>query len=266
MPWLNDRATPTREELLKTGPGQLYLKSWLANRLAVGLLGTVMPIILIAGDASLFAETHFPRTSLSAYFFSGLSVVFTGTLCVTGVFLITYMAPHRNWDNVISAAAGCLAICVAVFPTWPDEANVPTPIQSKLGHHAVELLHTGSATLFIALLAVMSWRFARREGDRGNYKLAKVHRVCAAVMLITAVVAFAGKLLGIKQFGEWSSLLIVELVCTYAFGISWLLKGLELSKSLIRLGVTGNAQFLLPADTATATNPLVPAGTPQTDP
>jgi hypothetical protein len=263
MSWLNDSATPTRQELMRTSSGQLYLKSWLANRLAVGLLGAVMPIIVIVGDASLFAAPHFPRSSLSAYFFSGLSVVFTGTLCVTGVFLITYMAPHRNWDNLISTAAGCFAICVAVFPTWPDGANLPTPIQSKLGHGTIEVLHTGAATLFIALLAVMSWRFASREGLRGNYKLATVHRACSAIMALSAAAAFGGKLLGIQHIGEWSALLLVELTCTYAFGVSWLLKGLEISKALVRLGVSGNPQFLLPG---AAVNPVVPAATPQTDP
>jgi hypothetical protein len=44
--------------------------------------------------------------------------------------------------------------------------------------------------------------------------------------------------------GGWSGLLLVELACTWAFGISWFLKGAELSATLIRLGLCGNPQHL----------------------
>jgi hypothetical protein len=37
---------------------------------------------------------------------------------------------------------------------------------------------------------------------------------------------------GVQRVGPFSGLLIVELVCTYAFGISWLVKGWELRRVL----------------------------------
>ena len=39
----NDATTPHRAQLEQTAEGILYLKSWLLIRLAVGLLGIVMP-------------------------------------------------------------------------------------------------------------------------------------------------------------------------------------------------------------------------------
>jgi hypothetical protein len=237
-------STPTRAQLLATPGGELYLKSWLAQRLVVGLLGVFMPIILIVGEAVLFGAADFPRSSLSAYYFSGLSVVFVGTLCATGVFLITYMAFHRNGDNYVSTGAGIFAIAVAVFPTWPARGESPAPIQLKLGEGPVQFLHSACAVLFIGLLAVMSWRFAGREGERGNRRLRAVHLGCAAAMVASAVLALIGKLLHVEQVGGWSGLLLVELACTWAFGISWFLKGAELSDAFVRLGLCGNPQHL----------------------
>jgi hypothetical protein len=163
--------------------------------------------------------------------------------CATGVFLITYMAFHWNY-NAISTGAGVFAIGVALFPTWPEAGEAPSPIQLKLGRSAIQLLHSGCAVMFIGLLAVMSWRFATREAQRGNQRLRAVHIGCAIAMGTSAVVAVIGKAVGVQQIGGWSGLLLVELVCTYAFGISWLLKGAEISATLIRLGLCGNPQYL----------------------
>jgi hypothetical protein len=105
-----------------------------------------------------------------------------------------------------------------------------------------QTVHSGAAFAFIALLAWMSWRFADREGVRSNRTLARVHRGCTAVMLgSAATAAILGFGFGVTQVGPFSGLLLVELACTCAFGVSWLVKGLEISRSLVRRGVYGEA-------------------------
>ena len=244
-----DDVTPTREELLSSPGGALYLRSWLANRLVVGLLGVLMPLVLILGEKLFFSGIAFPRASLSAYYFSGLGGVFVGTLCVTGVFLITYMCFHRNPDNRISTAAGVFALLVALVPTWPDPGEAPTALQLKLGKGLDQGVHSFSAFAFIALLAWISWRFADREGERSNHGLARLHRICTGVMVGSAVAAgVLGFGFGVTQVGPFSGLLIVELACTYAFGVSWLVKGGEISRTLVRRSVYGEAARQSPGE------------------
>jgi hypothetical protein len=230
----SDTATPSRDQLLQSPGGVLYLKSWLLNRLVIGILGVLMPIVLIGGEAWIFNAERFPRGSLSAYYFSPLSGVFVGTLCATGVFLVTYMCFHRNIDNLASTVAGIAAILVALVPTWPDAGDTPTALQNKLGQGFDQNIHTWSAVVFIAMLAWISWRFGEREGERGNTKLSWTHRALSVVMGGTAALALVLNYgFGVKHLGNWSGLLIVELVCSWAFGLSWLLKGAELSDTLV---------------------------------
>ena len=271
-----DSATPTRAELVSSRGGVLYLKSWLLNRLVVGILGVAMPIVLIGGEYWVFHVVKFPRGSLSAYYFSPLGGVFVGTLCATGVFLVTYMCFHRNIDNLASTIAGIAAVLVALVPTWPDNPDTPTVMQRKLGQGVDQNLHTWSAVVFIAMLAWISWRFGEREGARGNVKLSRTHRALSVVMAGTAGLALVLNYgFGVKHLGDWSGLLIVELVCGYAFGVSWLLKGVELSKALVRrqwfgpaaldrLAVEAGGQP--PVAAAGAASQVPPQPTPQVQP
>jgi len=179
-----------------------------------------MPIIPIVGEAVLLAAADFPLSLLSGYYFSGTSVVFVGTLRATGALLITYRAVRQNGDNFASTGAGVFAIDVARFPTWPARGATPAQRQLKLGVGTAQFLHPGCAPLFLGLLAVMSRRLAAREGERGNRRLRVAHLVCAAVTVVSAVLAPMGKSLHGEQLGGWSGLLLVELACPCAFGIS----------------------------------------------
>jgi hypothetical protein len=226
--------TPTRPQLATTSEGSLYLASWLLHRLVVGILGVAMPVVLILGEYLIFPRgpVTFPRSSLSSYYYSGLRDWFVATLAATGLFLITYMALHRNLDNLISAVAGAGALGVALFPTGPDYGESSPPWARVIGVHTCQLIHYTSAVVFIGALAAMSVRFAQRERGRSRERAAALHVTCALVMAVSAVAALILGSVGVQRVGPFSGLLIVELVCTYAFGISWLVKGWELRRVL----------------------------------
>lgn len=234
--WLalpDDSTTPTRQRLLMNKNGVLYLKSWLLMRFVVGLVGVALPFAVILGDVFVFpGEGPFPRDSLSAYYHSGVRDIFVGSLCVIGLFLITYMVFHYNPDNVVTIVAGLAAICVAFLPTSTDGRNVlteaPTPLEMRFGEQNLSHIHAGAAAIFMILMTVMSWRFAAREGDRGNLKRRMLHRACAVIMAVFLVVKVAFGIVGVDTLGGISVLLVTELACTFAFGISWLVKGGEL--------------------------------------
>jgi len=235
----DDTTTPTRAELARTAEGALYLKGWLLIRLVVGILGILMPVELILGDRLLFPGGPFPRDSLSAYYHSGVHDIFVSTLCIIGVFLITYMALHWNWDNAITIGAGVAAICVAFFPTSVRHGGTLTPLQEKFGQGPVAHIHFTAAMTFIGLLAVMSYRFGVREGQRSNPHLRRWHFACAGIMAAAVAGLILAELLGVHRIAGLSVLLAVEVICTAAFGASWLVKGAEISRRLVRSGFYG---------------------------
>lgn len=208
-----------------------YVTAWLGHRLAIGLMGIAMPLILIVGEHVLFSRdvVDFPRASLSAYYYSGLRDVFVGTLVATGVFLITFHLTRADTDNVITVVSGVAALAVAFDPTGPERGEVAPPWARLVGVHTTQVIHSVSACVFIAGLALMSARFALHTGRRA---LSWLHIACSVLMVAAAAAALIAGAAGVQHVGRFSGLLLVELVCTYAFGVSWLLRGLELRREL----------------------------------
>ena len=197
-------------------------------RMMVGLMGVLLPIILIAIDLDV-------RDSLSDYYYSSgdrdvfsARDVFVGTLFMTGAFLITYKAFERNLDNTLSILAGAMTLIVALVPS-----------NSTRIHHI-------AAGLFIASLGVLCFFFAKQEGKRGREGVApkkrlsprpwrKVlvrhpmfwrdfHLVCS--LLIAGSLAFLALQHCVLHWNNgvfWG-----EFVAVWAFGFSWLAKGSEL--------------------------------------
>lgn len=216
-----------------TDPGTArYVRSFLIMRVLVGALAVALPFLLVLGDGLVLGGDPFPRTSLSSYYYSGVREVFVGTLSATGVFLITYKVAERTLDNTLSTAAGLAVVVVALFPTGvPADVGELTPLQDRLGESVVETIHYVAAAAFILALAVISFFFGVREGarpPRGGARSPefwrRYHWACAGA--IGAALAFIGltELVG----GPPNSLLYGEAVAVWAFGASWLAKGLEL--------------------------------------
>lgn len=212
----------------------LYLRSYLLMRTVIGFIGLGLPLALLVGDW-LFLAGSVPRGSLSAYYHTGMRDVFVGSLWMIGIFLITYMFFHYNWDNVLSIIAGIAVLGVANFPTG---GNRPlTPLQERLGERPVSLVHMICAAIFILALAAISFLFGHREGTRKDRTPEQqrrgrvLHWGCALVIIAAVAYVLVTKWLG--QFDR-HSLFYGETVATLAFGLSWLMKGLELDILLAR--------------------------------
>jgi hypothetical protein len=209
-----------------------YVRSYLIMRVLVGALGVALPFMLVLADGLGFDGDPFPRDSLSAYYYSGVRELFVGTLSATAVFLVTYKVADRTLDNTLSTLAGVAVLAVALFPTGlPADVVQPTPLQERLGESVVEAIHFTAAGIFIVSLAVISFFFGVREGARPpregrrsprfwrNY-----HWLCAGAIAAALLWIGATEVAG----GPDKSLLIGEAVSVWAFGASWLMKGLEL--------------------------------------
>ena len=159
-----------------------YVRSYLIMRIVVGALGVALPFLLVLVDGLWLDGDPFPRTSLSAYYYSGVRELFVGALSAIGIFLITYKVAESSLDNTLSLLAGAAVIVVALLPTGrPDDVLELTPLQDRLGESAVETTHFVAAAVFIGSLAVNSYFFGKREGTALPPWVRRRHRAGAAV-------------------------------------------------------------------------------------
>lgn len=201
-----------------------YVRSYVFTRFAIGVLGVLLPPLLVFLEPALFDGLPFPRGSLSAYYYSGMREVFVGGLWAIGVFLFVYKFLDFSWESLLSSVAGVAAVVVAVFPTErPGDGIAPTPFQAKLGEGTVTSIHYTAAAVFIGSLIPIVLFFAREEGRRNHHSWRGFHTITAAFILFgAALAAFAGITGGPDKgvlYGEW--------IAVWAFAASWLVKGAE---------------------------------------
>lgn len=214
---------------------RLYLRAYLWQRILIGTLGMLLPVILVLCDWWLLSGSFAARGSMSAYYFSGMRDVFVGVLFAIAVFLLTYKAFDKGFENVATVLAGLAAITVALFPTnGPHDVGgdfPPTPLQESLGEGTVARVHYGAAVALLVLLALLSALFGIKEGRRGEAGRRRrrfwrgFHIGCAVVIGLALVYALAAARWHVLEIPQ--SLLVGEGVAVFAFGLSWLWKGAE---------------------------------------
>jgi hypothetical protein len=237
-----------------SGREEAYTRSYRAIRLVVGFLGVLLPILFIIGETFFLRGGVHVRGSLSAYYHTSMQDIFVGGLCVIGFLLATYMAGEpRTWDFLASLIAGIAVLGVVFFPTSrsglpagaPACGSQPEPpgcsaVEQALGEHTTAQIHSGFAIAFILCLAVMSFLFATSEvlskterfpdpatpgpGVFRSPALFVIHTLCALIILIAGIWAFAG-----VDFGELTRLYVGEVASVWAFGLSWILAGFYLT-------------------------------------
>ena len=144
-----------------------YVRSYVFARFAIGVLGFLLPPLLVLLEPALFDGLPAPRGSLSAYYYSGVRELFVGGLWAIGVFLFVYKFLDFSWEGLLSSLAGVAAVLVALFPTErPGDGVLLTPMQVKLGEGVVSGIHYATATAVIGLLVPITLLFARDEGRR----------------------------------------------------------------------------------------------------
>lgn len=210
----------------------MYLRSYLFMRVMVGLIGISLPIVLVLVDRIIFSGEPSPRSALSSYYYSGVRDLFVGALCATAVFLVTYKVVERNLDNTVTVVAGIAALMIALFPTERSSESIPlTPLQDLLGETVVGVVHYAASAVFILGLSAMSYFFGRREGERERRPGHRppvfwqwYHWACAGLILLAVGFMAISSLVGEPP----RALLYGEAISVWAFGASWLMKGLEL--------------------------------------
>jgi Protein of unknown function (DUF998) len=213
----------------------LYARSYLLIRTVVGVIGILLPLVFIVGEAFFLRAGVHVRGSISAYYHTSMRDVFVGGLCVVGLLLVTYMAEQRKRpDWWLSLIAGIAVLGVVFFPTGrpslPDEAplcgSTPepagcSPVQQWLGEELVATIHFVCAVVFILSLAGICFYFAYRERTAGNAGAAWFQRACGGVIVAAVMWAIIGGFME-WDLGELTPLYVGEVASIWAFGASWL--------------------------------------------
>lgn len=248
MPTLRAEPFPHPLDLSdRTDPAVLYVRSYLLTRTVVGILGVLLPVALVAGEAVGVPGPVQVRDSLSAYYHTGLQDVFVGSLCVMAFLLATYLAGEpRTWDFLLSLTAGLALLVVVAFPIGrtglpagsPPCGSTPqppgcSPVEQALGEGLTAHVHEVAAVVAFLALAGVSFLFARRERlDGGSRAAAAAHVACGVVMLAAEALALVGSVGGLR-IGPLAALYVGEVAALWAFGASWLLAGRELWLRLV---------------------------------
>jgi hypothetical protein len=199
-------------------------------RRAIGILGVMLPIVLVSFSLIPFFQTT-PQVSISHYYYTNLREIFTGVLCAVGLFLIRYrgydnLSIFKN-DNFLTNLAGTMAIGVAFIPTNPEPYQ--DKIYTLIPSTAVWLgwLHYSIAGIFFVILSIISINvFTIGQEDNKNIPISAlnenhIYRVCGVVILLCIGLVPVSASFNIFPY----STLTLEALALFAFGIAWLIKG-----------------------------------------
>ena len=203
--------------------------SYLTLRKLFGILGVLLPFVMVLGGFIFFQETV--QKSISSYYYTGMRDVFVGILCAMGVFLISYHGYGRV-DSIAGKLGGLFALGIAFFPTTPEAHASSTA-------RIIGMVHYASAALFFLTIAYFSLFLFTKTNPEKEPTLRKkqrnmVYRISGWTILVClaliAINGFSGDGSVIPE--EFHPVFWLETIANLAFGISWIVKGEALLKDI----------------------------------
>lgn len=200
---------------------------FLMLRKCLGVLGLLLPFALVISNGFKVEE------SISHYYYTDASVVFTGVLIAFGLFLISYKGyPKKDGegfsDNAITNVAGFCAIIVALVPTACALCNTGVP--NWHDNTIASSIHLVSAGIFIVSMGYMSFnQFVKGEDDSLTARRRKrVYRI-SGIVLWTVIAILLVEVITKRHFTDYD-VFIGETIALLFFGTAWLIKGEFLEK------------------------------------
>jgi hypothetical protein len=220
--------------------------SYLFLRQTVGWIGTLLPVVLLAGAA---VTSNARPDSMSGYYYTDMRNIFVGSLCALGVFLVAYRG-YDDVDESITNVAGFAAIGVALCPTKPAVCTAgagacpaSSVVRLSTSQQVVGDVHLGLAAITLIALGLMALRFAKQSKQRFAAENL-VYRASGTTVLCCVLLAALSNLLPASVKGSSPWLFIFEAVAVFGFGVSWFVKGRTIEGILTRIrsmpGKTGN--------------------------
>jgi len=195
--------------------------SYLTLRRAVGVIGTALPFVLVAGKWLL--EGWGIQSSISAYYYTSMRDVFVGSLCAIGVFLLSYRG-YEPVDDRAGNLACLFAVGVALCPTAPSTGV-------SAAQRLVGALHLTFASAFFLTLAYFclvlftktnpARQMTERKKERNIVYMVCGYTILACIGLVLVDVAFFRD----SAVQAMDPVFWLESAAVLAFGVSWLTKG-----------------------------------------
>jgi hypothetical protein len=197
----------------KTARGENPALSYRNLRAIIGYVGLTLPTVLLLTGA---IDGHL-ESSISAYYYTKAGNVFTGALCVIGVFLLAYRLASWTVDNFATTLAGSCALGVAFFHAAPKNATL-----SQLRLADVHL--TCAAALFI-LLGVISLVIFPQDVEPDQKWRVNWYRGLGALILLSVILMPVLNAVAGSFYDGNHVFFILETICVMAFAVSFILKG-----------------------------------------
>lgn len=204
---------------------RLYVISYFTLRKTLGILGLLLPIILVVGYFILDGEIKI-LNSISSYYHSHIGNALVGTLCAFAFFLFAYRGYDKR-DNIAGHLGSIFALGVAFLPNSPNNPGT-----------LLNILHLTFAILFFLVLIYFSLiLFTQSDKPKPYLKPKenrnKVYYFCGYTML-GSVITIAVYMLWIDgnflRIDNLKPVFWLESLALFAFGISWLTKGQAIFK------------------------------------
>ncbi|WP_369617426.1 hypothetical protein [Flavobacterium sp. CFS9] len=224
----------------RTDSSKIERISYLRLRKAIGVLAGFLPLTFIT--ASLLSGPNYLtlQVSFSAYYYTNLRDVFTCSLSVLALFLITYKGFGSSvwwkfWknDNFLSNLAGIAFLLVALFPTNPTHGKIKIYSLIPTDLPFLSQMHNYLAVIAFTCLAIISI-FVFTIGQQENKKIPihflnenYLYIVCGSLMVLSFVVLLPL----IRHWHVKQAMLISETCAFISFSISWLVKGRALGSN-----------------------------------
>jgi len=197
--------------------------SYLTLRKTLGILGVLLPVILLTGSY-VFGGYQEVQKSISAYYYTNMGNVLVGVLFTYGLFLFAYKG-YGKIDNLAGNFGCVFALGVALFPCLNDN-----PI--------IRQLHLVSASLLFLVLAFFSiFLFTKskhkkplpaKKKIRNRWYHACGYTILGSMLLMGIYFIFLEE--STPSLTKLKPIFWLESLALWAFGLSWIIKGKVLLK------------------------------------
>lgn len=202
-------------------------RSFKTLQILIGVLGMLMP--LICGLGGYIFGGYKLQSSISAYFYTNCSEIFTGTLICLAAVMATYRGYERV-DDIVSTITGLLAVGIAIFPCLLEKVSGQPVGFFQIISNNSQKIHVVCAALFFLFLAINSIFIFTLTRDKKNMSSRKkirnaIYIGCGIIILIVlAILLFLNIKYTELELEKVEEVFWLETILLEAFGVSWLLK------------------------------------------
>jgi hypothetical protein len=184
-------------------------------RILIGLIGFLLPVILIIGSIIQGGPENI-EDSISSYYYTDFRDIFVGSLFVLGFFLLSYKG-KSNVETWVTNTGFVFSLGIALFPC-------------KAECKIICVLHCLSAVLLFAMFASFSlWLFRKDLFAKKTNKVLKrinVVYICTGIALIVGIIGLIlffvfCSIFNIKESDNSKIVLIFEVLGLFSFAYAW---------------------------------------------